>query len=66
MEAVTAKPSGACVTASPWDIHTTCSRSWSANSTESASTESRRVEPYSRVPVWATVPPRACAIDWKP
>ena len=65
VEAVTAKPSGAACTASPWLIHTT----WSAgvpSKRHDPSWTAASVCPYSRVPVRPTVPPSACAIAWKP
>ncbi len=63
--ATTVKPSGAAVTESPWLIHTDWRSGRPARSLDSARTLSS-VPPYSEAPVLVTVPPRACAIDWKP
>jgi hypothetical protein len=59
-------PSGASVTESPWLIHTDCSWGWPLNSVDDTSETCAGVEPYSPSPVWATVPPSACTIDWNP
>ena len=64
--AVTAKPSGAALTASPCDIQTVWLGGWPVKSVDSTSLIAASVLPYSRAPVRATVPPRAWAIDWKP
>ena len=64
--AMTSQPVGGALTLSPWLIHTFCSRSCPASSVEPASMEVRRVAPYSRTPVGATVPSSAAAIAWKP
>jgi hypothetical protein len=63
--AVTVNPGGAALTASPWLIHTDCSGGSDPNSRPSVVTVSG-VPPYSRSPVRATVPPRLCAMAWKP
>ena len=62
--ATTSKPSGAAVTASPWLIHT----GWVSGRSECSCPPETfsSVRPYSLVPVWATVPPRVCAIAWNP
>ena len=52
-------------TASPWLIHTDCSSGVSPNNRLAVVTVSG-VPPYSRSPVCATVPPRDCAMAWKP
>ena len=68
--ASTRNPSGAVATESPWLIHTTWSTGCPATRGVPAAVASpaRRtaVEPYSRRPVCATVPPSCCAITWKP
>ena len=58
--ATTSNPSGAAVTASPWLIQT----GWTLGSPECSSppVTFSSVRPYSLVPVWATVPPSACAM----
>ncbi|CAB4929632.1 unannotated protein [freshwater metagenome] len=63
--AVTVNPGGAAETASPWLIQTDCSSGVSPNSRFAVVTVSG-VPPYSRSPVCATVPPRDCAMAWKP
>ncbi len=61
----TSKPSGAACTESPWLIQVVWWSGVPASSTPASHT-STSVPPYSRWPVCATVPPRACAIAWKP
>ena len=63
---VTRKPSGARCTASPWLIQTDCSVAWPSNKVDPSGCTAAAVPPYSRSPVWATSPPRARAIAWKP
>jgi hypothetical protein len=65
VEAVTRNPSGARVTASPWDIQTVSVAGRSRSSTLGCDT-CRVVAPYSRCPVAATSPPNARAISWWP
>ena len=62
--AVTANPSGARTTESPWLIQTGC-RAGSPSCSTPPSTRSS-VRPYSRVPSCATSPPSASAMAWKP
>ncbi len=64
-DAVTVNPGGATVTQSPCDIHTLWSVGWPAKSAASAVTVSG-VPPNSCWPLFATVPPSACAIAWNP
>ncbi|OPZ49680.1 MAG: hypothetical protein BWY91_03027 [bacterium ADurb.BinA028] len=64
--AVTAIPAGASVTESPCDIHTDCSFGCPSKSSEPSGVTTASVWPYSPVPVWATVPPNAWTIAWKP
>ncbi|GMA88143.1 hypothetical protein GCM10025868_33930 [Angustibacter aerolatus] len=66
VSAVTAKPSGACCTLSPWLIHTDCSSVWPRNSVDASVRTRAGVPPYSRWPVCATSPPSAFAIAWNP
>ncbi len=63
--ASTAKPSGARWTESPWLIHTACMAGEPRRSVPSRATVTD-VEPYSRIPVRPTSPPRARAIAWNP
>ena len=63
--ALTVKPAGAATTSSPWDIQETSEPGRPSSSVPGAST-STRVRPYSRCPVWATLPPSAWAIAMKP
>ena len=65
-EAVTVKPAGASVTPSPWLIHTGWADGSASCRRPASSATSSSVRPYSRAPVWATVPPSAEAISWKP
>jgi hypothetical protein len=53
-------------TESPCDIQTDCCAGSPWKRVFSAGVTSSGVRPYSRAPVWATVPPRARAIAWKP
>ncbi|CAM5400934.1 hypothetical protein SALBM135S_04795 [Streptomyces alboniger] len=66
VDAVTVKPSGAALHASPCDIHTGCSAGVPSKRVESALETESGVRPYSRAPVLSTVPPRVVAISWKP
>ena len=63
--ALTVKPDGAATTSSPWDIQDVRYAGRPASSRPGSST-STVLRPYSRWPVRATVPPRACAIAMKP
>ena len=60
-----AKPAGACVTASPCDIHTLCAAGRDEKILEFTSALIS-VRPNSDLPVWLTTPPRAAAIAWNP
>ena len=62
--AVTANPSGARTTESPWLIQTGCRAGRPSWSTPPSTVSS--VRPYSRVPSCATSPPSASAMAWKP
>ena len=53
-------------TESPWLIHTGCCGGRPACRAPPSSVTVSAVRPYSRVPVWATLPPSAWAIAWKP
>ena len=64
--AVTVNPGGAALTASPWLIQTDCSTGSVAEQPRPPVVTVSGVPPYSRSPVCATVPPRLCAIAWKP
>ena len=59
-------PAGASVTESPWLIQTDWSSGWPLNRVDAVSEIVAGVAPYSPSPVWATVPPSAWAIAWKP
>ena len=63
--AVTAKPGGAADTQSPWLIQTSWAAGRPVNRVLSGMTVTA-VLPNSRPPVWATSPPSARAIAWKP
>ena len=65
VEASTSKPSGACCTESPWDIHTRCSPGMSPSRVPRLVTWTG-VRPNSEMPVRATSPPIFRAIAWKP
>ena len=59
-------PSGASVTESPCDIHTTCSSAGRRRASTRRAMTDASVLPYSRAPVRSTVPPSARDIAWKP
>ena len=63
----TSKPSGARWTLSPWLIQAFwCVGTSGQDGTALADGGDVSVAPYSRSPVWATLPPRAAAMAWKP
>ena len=63
--AVTTKPGGGTVTASPWLIHT-CWAAGNPRSSTPGSVTLSAVRPTSDPPVCATSPPSACVMAWKP
>jgi hypothetical protein len=66
VDAVTVKPSGARVIASPWLIHTICSAASGSSTSDAASLRCITVRPYSPPPVRSTSPPRSRATSWAP
>ncbi len=62
---MTVKPGGALVTASPWLIQT-CWLAGRSRSNVPGSVTASVVRPNSEVPVWATSPPSARVMAWKP